>query len=212
MCFLPGQACNLWHPQVFPLPAAVPADLGCHSGESWPGLAQRTGGLTQIWVAAVGQPRERILQSDLHSVFGEVTDGDCDLSLCCPFSLTLIHLLSNLFSLEKSIPCSSCHRNIWKGCAGAAQLPAHPSVLGEDSSILGNKSVLALLMLFILGCFCPVPLLPGAAAPHPQYHRHRVALLFLLPTAQVSLSGWNLLPPSHRVHSLSLTVSMLKES
>lgn len=96
----------------------------------------------------------------------------------------------------------------------AAQLPAHPSVLGEDSSIFGNKSVLALLILFTLGCFCPVPLLPGAAAPHPQYHRHRVALLFLLPTAQVSLSGWDLLPPPTGCtdHSLSLTVSVLKES
>lgn len=153
------------------------------------------------------------LQSGLHSVFGEVTDGDCDFSVRCPFFL-ILHLLSNPFSLEKRIPCSSCHRNIQRGCAVAAQLPAHPSVSGEDSSILGNKSVLALLMLFTLGCFCPVPLLPGAAAPHPQYHRHCVALLFLLPTAQVSLSGWNLLPlPTGCTdHSLNLTVSMLKES
>lgn len=79
----------------------------------------------------------------------------------------------------------------------AAYLPAHPSVLGEDSGILGNKIVLALLMLFTLDCSCPVPLLPGAAAPHPQYHGHRVALLFLLPTAQVSLSDRVESPASH---------------
>lgn len=34
LCFLPGTARNIWDPQVFPLLAAVPADLGCHSGES----------------------------------------------------------------------------------------------------------------------------------------------------------------------------------
>lgn len=69
-----------------------------------------------------------------------------------------------------------------------AWLPAHSTVLGEDGGILGNNIFLALLTLFTSDCSCLVPLLPGAAAPHPQYHRHCVALLFLLPPAQVSLS------------------------
>lgn len=79
----------------------------------------------------------------------------------------------------------------------------------------GNGAVLALLTLFTLDCSCLVPVLPGTAASHPKYHRYCVALLFLLPTAQVSLSGrvehpaFNRLP--HRQVAQS-TVSMRKGS
>lgn len=43
-------------------------------------------------------------------------------------------------------------------------------------------------MLSALDVVCLVPLLPGAASAHPQHNRHPVALLLLLPTAQVSLA------------------------
>lgn len=119
LCFLPGQACNLWDPQVFPLPAAVPADLGCHSGESWLGwgqhLAQRMGVLAWMWVAAVGQVRKVAFSQVYTASLGKVQAETMCSQLHCPFSLMLITGVSFqiLFPWGKASPAA------WSVCSGS---------------------------------------------------------------------------------------------
>lgn len=91
-------------------------------------LAQTTGALAWIWVTAVGQPCERGRWPSVRftqHVWGSYRQRLCDLSLHCPFSLTLLQrFLSSqpLFPLEKSIPCSTCPSNpehVERLCSGS---------------------------------------------------------------------------------------------
>lgn len=83
-------------------------------------------------------------------------------------------------------PCPSTPKQV-EGPCSSSLVTSSPQCLGGGWWQLGYQDHPTLLMLFTPDCSHPVPLLPGTAAPHPQYHGHRVALLFLLPTAQVSI-------------------------